>query len=93
MMNFFKKLDRMAERLIATMDGELNEPVVRAVTRDVFTHGTENNHSAVSSVVKQTRANEAQRIAHQVCDAVADTLNPALSLPAMPNASISTQVT
>jgi hypothetical protein len=93
MMNLFKKLDRMAERLISTMDGELNEPVVRAVTGDVFTHGMENRRPAVSPAVTQNRANEAQRVAHQLCDAVTDTLHPPLSLPAMPNASISTQVT
>lgn len=93
MMNLFKKLDRMAERLISTMDGELNEPVVRAVTGDVFTHGTENRRPAISPAVTQYRVGEAQRTAHQLCDAVADKLNPSLSLPAIPNASISTQVT
>jgi hypothetical protein len=93
MMNLFKKLDRMAERLISTMDGELSEPVVRAVTGEVFTHGAENRGPAVSPAATQNRAGEPERIAHQLCDAVTDTLNPPLSLPAMPNASISTQVT
>lgn len=90
MMNLFKKLDRMAERLIATMDDELHEPVVRAVTGEVFTHGTETQRSPAAPHLK---SGDIQRAAYQLCDSVAETLNPPLSLPAMPNASISTQVT
>lgn len=93
MMNLFRKLDRMAERLVTVMDDELHEPVMRAVTGEVFTHSTENRRSAAGPTVQHTKSSEAQRVAHQVCEAVADTLNPPLSLPAMPNASISTQVT
>jgi hypothetical protein len=93
MMNLFRKLDRMAERLVTVMDDELHEPVMRAVTGEVFTHNTENRRSASVSAVHHTKSSESQRVAQHVCDAVADTLNPPLSLPALPNASISTQVT
>lgn len=93
MMNLFKKLDRMAERLIATMDDELQEPVVRAVTGEVFAHGTGMKRSTTLPVAPQLRTGDAQHAVHQLYDSVAETLNPPLSLPAMPNASISTQVT
>lgn len=93
MMNFFAKLDRMAERLVTTMDDELHAPVVRAVTGEVFTHGTENHRSATIRPAAQVKKTEVSHNAHQLCDAVTETLNPPLSLPAMPKASISTQVT
>ena len=90
MMNLFKKLDRMAEQWIATLDGELQEPVVRAVTGEVFTHGTEDPRSMS---VLHLKADEPQRGAYQAFDVVAETLNPPLTIPVMPQASISTQVT
>jgi len=89
-MNLFRKLDRMAERLISTVDGELQEPVVRAVTGEVFTHGTETHRSAAAPQIK---SGDLQRAAHELCAAVAESLNPPLSLPVIPSASISTRVT
>lgn len=94
MMGLFKKLDRIADRLIANMDGELHGPVMRAVTGEVFTHGADNHHrSASPAVIAQTRTDSVQRPAHELCDAVADTLNPPLTVPLMPQSGISTQVT
>ena len=93
MMNLFKKLDRMAERLISTMDGELHEPVMRAVTGEVFTHGTDNRRATAALAITQTTSSNVQRAADELCDVVADTLNPPLPLPVIPTASISTQVT
>jgi hypothetical protein len=91
---FFKKLDRIAERWIDTLDSDLNQPVVRAVTGDVFTHGATDNHFlAQPDVTHRSAANEAGKAVQSICDTVAETLNPPLSLPALPNSSISTQVT
>lgn len=90
MMNLFRKLDRMAERLISTVDSELQEPVVRAVTGEVFIHGAQTHRPAAAPQVK---GSDLQRAAHELCDAVAETLNPPLTIPVMPKAGISTQVT
>lgn len=40
MLALLEKLERKAEQWVATMDGQLNQPVVSAMTGDVFTHQT-----------------------------------------------------
>lgn len=90
MMNLLKNLDRMAERWIATLDGELQEPVIRAVTGEVFTHGAEQHRAGAAP---QMKSGDLQRAAYESCDAVAETLNPPQTFPVLPQASISTQVT
>lgn len=57
MKNFIEKLDRQLGRWIDTMDGQLQEPVVRAITGEVFTHGT-NGHQTL----KEQRYAEIEQI-------------------------------
>lgn len=38
MMAFLEKLERKAEQWVATMDGQINQPIVNAMTGEVFTH-------------------------------------------------------
>lgn len=40
MLAFFEKLERAAERLVGNLDGHIQEPLVRAMTGEVFTHNT-----------------------------------------------------
>lgn len=40
METFLEKLDRQLGRMIEAMDGQLQEPIVRTVTGEVYTHGT-----------------------------------------------------
>jgi hypothetical protein len=94
MMNLFRKLDRMAERWIDTLDGDLNQPVVRAITGEVFTHDTADSYTAAHSALSHQLADgQAENAAHFTSDAVDETLNPPLSIPGVPKASILTQVT
>jgi hypothetical protein len=41
MMNFLKKLDRAANKAISQLDNDVQMPIVRAMSGDVFTHGLE----------------------------------------------------
>lgn len=38
MMAFLEKLERKAEQWMAAMDGQINQPIVNAMTGEVFTH-------------------------------------------------------
>lgn len=38
MMAFLEKLERKAEQWMAVMDGQINQPIVNAMTGEVFTH-------------------------------------------------------
>ncbi|QPC83343.1 hypothetical protein G4Y79_02895 [Phototrophicus methaneseepsis] len=55
MKNILSKLDRIAESWINGMDSQLQEPVVRCMTGDVFTDGT----TAHKPSAVQTHADQA----------------------------------
>jgi hypothetical protein len=44
MKTFLEKLDRKAGQWLNTLDSQLQEPIVRAVKGEVFTHGTTSNN-------------------------------------------------
>jgi hypothetical protein len=57
-MNLLKNLDRKFGHWLDNMDATLNEPVVRAMTGEVFTHGTapHNNIARREKTITQTVA-------------------------------------
>jgi hypothetical protein len=89
---FFKNLDRIAERWLNTLDGELHEPVVRAITGEVFTQGTLQRQAPVHA--QHVRTDIDIDLPNDVCDGVvADILNPALPMPCTPASGVSLLVT
>ncbi|HEX2621696.1 MAG TPA: hypothetical protein VHL11_16175 [Phototrophicaceae bacterium] len=51
MLQKLSKLDRMAERWLNTLDGQIQEPVLQIMSGEVFTHGTTSDHSVQTEVV------------------------------------------
>ena len=56
MMAFLEKLERKAEQWIGAMDGQINQPIVSAMTGDVFTHSTSDVQDALPSLQVQVTA-------------------------------------
>lgn len=53
MMAFFEKLERKAEQWVAAMDGQINQPIVSAMTGEVFTHSTSNDQDISPTIQVQ----------------------------------------